>query len=124
MGYGAGPDPASARPKPGALLGRHRNHAAELREVDAFYGGAGSGFLADPAICLSASLRALRNPEAAVLFKSRERKLSSPERRGTAPKREIRMLTEAELQLHAGKIRDDGYTVIERAADDDLVEGL
>jgi ectoine hydroxylase-related dioxygenase (phytanoyl-CoA dioxygenase family) len=34
------------------------------------------------------------------------------------------MLTEAELQLHAGKIRDDGYTVIERAADDDLVEGL
>src|SRR3954453_5650169 len=86
MGYGAGPDPASARPKPGALLGRHRNHAAELREVDAFYGGAGSGFLADPAICLSASLRALHNPEAAVLFKSRERKLSSPERRGTAPR--------------------------------------
>ena len=34
------------------------------------------------------------------------------------------MLTEADIQLHADKIRDDGYTVIERAADPALVEGL
>ena len=32
------------------------------------------------------------------------------------------MLTEADIQLHADRIRDDGYTVIERAADPDLVE--
>ena len=34
------------------------------------------------------------------------------------------MLTDADIQLHADKIRDDGYTVIERAADPALVEGL
>ena len=34
------------------------------------------------------------------------------------------MLTDADIQFHAEKIRDDGYTVIERAADPDLVEGL
>jgi len=34
------------------------------------------------------------------------------------------MLTDADIQFHADKIRDDGYTVIERAADPDLVEGL
>ena len=34
------------------------------------------------------------------------------------------MLTDADIQLHAEKIRDDGYTVIERAADPGLVEGL
>jgi ectoine hydroxylase-related dioxygenase (phytanoyl-CoA dioxygenase family) len=34
------------------------------------------------------------------------------------------MLTDADIQVHADKIRDDGYTVIERAADPDLVEGL
>src|SRR6202140_161451 len=34
------------------------------------------------------------------------------------------MLTDADIQLHADKIRDDGYTVIERAADPGLVEGL
>ena len=34
------------------------------------------------------------------------------------------MLTEAEIQSHAEKIRDDGFTVIERAADGSLVEGL
>ena len=33
------------------------------------------------------------------------------------------MLTDADIQFHADKIRDDGYTVIERAADPDLVEG-
>src|SRR5512140_2003738 len=38
--------------------------------------------------------------------------------------REIEMLTDADIQLHADKIRDDGYTVIERAADPALVEGL
>ena len=34
------------------------------------------------------------------------------------------MLTDADIQLHADRIRDDGFTVIERAADPDLVEGL
>ena len=34
------------------------------------------------------------------------------------------MLTDADIQLHAEKIRDDGYTVVERAADPGLVEGL
>ena len=34
------------------------------------------------------------------------------------------MLTDADIQLHADQIRDDGYTVIERAADPTLVEGL
>src|ERR1700733_6310295 len=34
------------------------------------------------------------------------------------------MLTDADIQLHADKIRDDGYAVIERAADPVLVEGL
>ena len=34
------------------------------------------------------------------------------------------MLTEADIQSHADRIRDDGYTVIERAAGPDLVEGL
>ena len=34
------------------------------------------------------------------------------------------MLTDADIQLHVEKIRDDGYTVIERAADAALVEGL
>lgn len=34
------------------------------------------------------------------------------------------MLTDADIQLHAAKIRDDGYTVIERAADPGLIEGL
>ncbi|MGY4316976.1 putative RNA polymerase sigma factor [Bradyrhizobium sp. JR3.5] len=37
---------------------------------------------------------------------------------------EIAMLTDADIQLHAERIRDDGYTVIERAASPDLVEGL
>jgi hypothetical protein len=34
------------------------------------------------------------------------------------------MLTVRYIQLHADRIRDDGYTVIERAAEADLVEGL
>ena len=34
------------------------------------------------------------------------------------------MLTDADIQSHADRIRDDGYTVIERAADPELVEGL
>ncbi|MGY3485963.1 hypothetical protein ACVW1C_003846 [Bradyrhizobium sp. USDA 4011] len=34
------------------------------------------------------------------------------------------MLTDADIQSHAERIRDDGYTVIERAASPDLVEGL
>lgn len=34
------------------------------------------------------------------------------------------MLTDAEIQSHADKIREDGFTVIERAADSNLVEGL
>ncbi|MGX1359115.1 phytanoyl-CoA dioxygenase family protein [Bradyrhizobium elkanii] len=34
------------------------------------------------------------------------------------------MLTDADIQSHAARIRDDGYTVIERAASPDLVEGL
>src|ERR1035437_10222162 len=34
------------------------------------------------------------------------------------------MLTDADIQFHADKIRDDGYAVIERAADPGLVEGL
>ena len=34
------------------------------------------------------------------------------------------MLTEADVQSHAEKIRDDGFTVIERAAGPELVEGL
>ena len=34
------------------------------------------------------------------------------------------MLTEADIQSHADRIRDDGYTVIERAAGADLVEAL
>ena len=33
------------------------------------------------------------------------------------------MLTGADIQLHADKIRDDGYTVIERAADPEVVMG-
>ena len=33
------------------------------------------------------------------------------------------MLTDADIQLHADKIRDDGYTVIERAADPAPFEG-
>jgi hypothetical protein len=37
---------------------------------------------------------------------------------------EIAMLTDADIQSHAARIRDDGYTVIERAASPDLVEGL
>ncbi|HEY3792461.1 MAG TPA: phytanoyl-CoA dioxygenase, partial [Bradyrhizobium sp.] len=31
---------------------------------------------------------------------------------------------EIDIQLHADRIRDDGYTVIERAAGSDLVENL
>jgi biotin operon repressor len=31
--------------------------------------------------------------------------------------REIEMLSEAEIQTHAERIRNDGYTVVERAAD-------
>src|SRR6187455_2102652 len=38
--------------------------------------------------------------------------------------RECRMLTEAQVQAHADKIRDDGFTVIESAASPELVEGL
>ena len=34
------------------------------------------------------------------------------------------MLDEADIQLHADRIRDDGYTVIEGAAAPSLVEGL
>ena len=34
------------------------------------------------------------------------------------------MLDEADIQLHANKIRDDGFTVIEGAASAELVEGL
>ena len=34
------------------------------------------------------------------------------------------MLTDAEVQAHADRIRDDGFTVIERAASPELVEGL
>ncbi|MES1147716.1 MAG: phytanoyl-CoA dioxygenase family protein, partial [Bradyrhizobium guangdongense] len=34
------------------------------------------------------------------------------------------MLDEATIEAHAQRIRDDGYTVIERAADATLVEGL
>ncbi len=34
------------------------------------------------------------------------------------------MLTEDDIQSHADRIRDDGYTVIEHAASADLVEGL
>jgi hypothetical protein len=37
---------------------------------------------------------------------------------------EIAMLTDADIQSHAARIRDDGYTVIERAASPELVEGL
>ncbi|TKW78387.1 MAG: phytanoyl-CoA dioxygenase, partial [Bradyrhizobium icense] len=34
------------------------------------------------------------------------------------------MLTEAEIGAHADRIRDDGYTVIEKAAGETLVDGL
>ncbi|MEZ5819446.1 MAG: hypothetical protein R3D82_01435 [Xanthobacteraceae bacterium] len=34
------------------------------------------------------------------------------------------MLTEAQIDAHAGRIRDDGYTVIEGAASTTLVDGL
>ena len=34
------------------------------------------------------------------------------------------MLTDADIQLHADKIRDDGFTVIKHAASAELVEGL
>ena len=44
-------------------------------------------------------------------------------RRETAPSGEIEMLT-ADIQSHANRIRDDGFTVIEHAASPELVEGL
>ena len=34
------------------------------------------------------------------------------------------MLSEADIQAHADRIRGDGFTVIERAADPVLVDGL
>ena len=34
------------------------------------------------------------------------------------------MLTDVQIQAHADRIRDDGFTVIERAASPELVEGL
>ena len=34
------------------------------------------------------------------------------------------MLTDVQIQVHADRIRDDGFTVIENAASGDLVEGL
>ena len=34
------------------------------------------------------------------------------------------MLAETDIQSHADRIRDDGFTVIERAAEPDLVEAL
>ena len=34
------------------------------------------------------------------------------------------MLNDGEVQAHAGRIRDDGFTVIEGAASPELVEGL
>src|ERR1700722_16727441 len=34
------------------------------------------------------------------------------------------MLDDADIQLHADKIRDHGFTVIERVADPDLIDGL
>ncbi len=34
------------------------------------------------------------------------------------------MLSEADIQSHADRIRNDGYTVLERAVDSELVEGL
>jgi len=34
------------------------------------------------------------------------------------------MLTDDEIRFHVDRIRDDGYTVIERAASADLVESL
>ena len=34
------------------------------------------------------------------------------------------MLTDAQVQAHADRIRDDGFTVIEQAASTELVEGL
>jgi ectoine hydroxylase-related dioxygenase (phytanoyl-CoA dioxygenase family) len=45
---------------------------------------------------------------------------------GAAQRRtgELEMLDEADIQRHADRIRDDGYTVIERAADAKLVDGL
>jgi len=46
------------------------------------------------------------------------------QRRGTAVLREIEMLTDGQIQTHADKIRDDGFTVIEHAASAELVEGL
>src|SRR6266481_3290116 len=46
-----------------------------------------------------------------------------PKARGSAT-RDIAMLTDADIQLHADKIRDDGFTVIEHAADSGLVERL
>ena len=33
------------------------------------------------------------------------------------------MLTDDEIQAHADRIRDDGYTVIEHAANHELVDG-
>jgi ectoine hydroxylase-related dioxygenase (phytanoyl-CoA dioxygenase family) len=44
-------------------------------------------------------------------------------RRGT-PAPGDKMLDEADIQLHADNIRDHGFTVIERAADPDLVKAL
>jgi hypothetical protein len=34
------------------------------------------------------------------------------------------MFSQADIQFHADRIRDDGYTVIERAVDPTLVQGL
>jgi len=34
------------------------------------------------------------------------------------------MLTDAEIQVHADRIRDDGFTVVESAANPELVDGL
>ena len=34
------------------------------------------------------------------------------------------MLTDAQVQAHADRIRGDGFTVIEAAANPELVEGL
>ena len=132
MGDRARADPASARPEPGAVAGRHRKRAGEFRAPDALDRRARRRLLEDPPAGLSAS----RSPASASPLRSYMTALAKvpPQhhhgaryarpRRDTASSGRRKMLTDAEVQAHADRIRDDGYTVIEHAASPELVEGL
>ena len=123
MGDRARPDPAAARPEPGAGAVGYRERAGEFRQADALDRRARGRLLEDARRRdrVQARRPAARNrglPPA--IGRALGRRASQlPDMQG-----DDRMLAESAIQSHAERIRNDGYTVIEGAASSDLVEGL